>query len=54
MILWYNLSMTVKFLLRLPRELYDQLKEIARGSERSLNGQIVHILKEWVRKRNAV
>ena len=37
-----------RFVVRLPKDLFEQLKDIAAGENRSLNGQIVNILKETV------
>jgi hypothetical protein len=34
--------------LRLPEELYNVLKELAEKEQRSLNGQILYILKNYI------
>jgi hypothetical protein len=39
------------FLLRLERDLYDELRRLAEADLRSLNGQIEYVLREWVQKR---
>lgn len=39
------------FLLRLDRELYDELKRWAEADLRSLNGQIEYVLRQWAQKR---
>ena len=39
------------FLLRLPRELMDELNRWAKDDLRSLNGQIEYLLREAVRKQ---
>jgi hypothetical protein len=38
--------------LRIPDELYEKLKEIAKQEDRSINGQIVHIIKRFIREYN--
>lgn len=38
----------LKFLLRLPPDLHAALVEISKQDTRSLNGQIVHILRQYV------
>ncbi|MGW8145099.1 MAG: ribbon-helix-helix domain-containing protein [Anaerolineales bacterium] len=35
-------------LLRLPDEIYEKLKKIAKREERSVNAQIVYIIKKYV------
>jgi hypothetical protein len=41
--------------VRMPRWLRDHLKQMAAAEDRSLNGEIVHVLREqvqaWMRKR---
>lgn len=37
-----------RFTLRLPKTLFDQLKEEAHSQGHSLNALILHILWEWV------
>lgn len=49
--LCYTLLM-VRFVLRLPKELHMRIKEIAREAERSMNGQILFILKKWVEEHD--
>ena len=34
--------------LRLPEEIYKELRNIALEEERSINGQIVYILKQYI------
>jgi hypothetical protein len=41
-----NVVGEIRILLRLPLELRDALAELARRETRSLNGQIVHMLRE--------
>jgi hypothetical protein len=38
----------IKFALRLPEDLYAAIKEIAAEEDRSINSQILHILKNFV------
>ena len=38
----------IRFALRLPEDLYAEIKEIAAKEDRSINGQILHILKKFV------
>ena len=40
----------VKLQLRLPQELHAELVEAARREERSLNGQIVYLLRQVTRE----
>jgi len=37
-----------KFALRLPQEVYDDLRAIADESRRSVNGQIVYVLERYI------
>ena len=39
------------FLLRLDRDLYDELRRWAEADLRSMNGQIEFILRAWTRER---
>jgi len=39
------------FLLRLDREVYDELRRWAASDLRSVNGQIEYILRLWIRER---
>jgi len=39
------------FLLRLPPELWDELKRLADAELRSVNGQIEYLLREGLRRR---
>ena len=41
-----------EFLLRLPDDLYQTLKEIAKKEDRSINGQILHIIKKFIQNYN--
>lgn len=41
------------FLLRLDRDLYDELKRHAASELRSVNGQIEYILRFWTRERRS-
>ena len=38
------------FSLRLPDELYKALKEVAKEEERTINAQIVYILKHYIKE----
>lgn len=40
----------IKLQLRLPQEMRDALEQDAKNNERSMNGQILFILKEHFRK----
>jgi len=42
-----------KKLLRLPQDLLDLLEAEAVREERSLNGQLVHALREWYKPRQS-
>lgn len=42
----------VKLMLRLPKDLHAQLAEEAQADERSLNGQIVFLLKQRRTKKS--
>lgn len=37
--------------LRIPEELYKELKKLALIEERSINGQIVYIIKQYIEKK---
>lgn len=37
----------VPFLLRLPPDLYAAVREKAEEETRSINGEIVHLLRQW-------
>lgn len=41
-------EVVIRLLLRLPRDLHDALAEWARADERSLNSQIVYLLRRAV------
>jgi len=43
--------MTHKFTLRIPEELRDDLVAVAKEDQRKLNGEILFILKSYVRRR---
>ena len=43
----YN-DVMIKFSLRLPEDLYAAIKEIAADENRSINSQIIYILKNFV------
>lgn len=36
--------------LRIPEEIYKELRKIALNEERSINGQIVYIIKQYIEK----
>lgn len=38
--------------LRLPREVHEPLVAEAKSAERSLNAQIVYVLRRWLAERN--
>ncbi len=40
----------VAFTLRIPKELRDKIKELARMSRRSMNQEIVYALEQYVAK----
>ena len=42
-----NPSYNKKYNLRLPQELYDRIVELGRKHDRSVNEQIVNILRTW-------
>ena len=35
-------------ILRLPKEIYERIRVLAKNNHRSINAQIVIVLKEWV------
>lgn len=37
--------------LRLPEEIYKELRKIALEEERSINGQIVYIIKQYIENK---
>lgn len=37
---------------RIPEDLLDQLREIAEAEDRTVSGQIVRALREWLKQRN--
>ncbi len=39
---------TVRFLLRLPAEVHEAVKALAAADRRSLNGEIVYILEQYI------
>lgn len=41
----------VQYLLRLPPELHEALRQAAEEEDRSLHSLIVHILRQWVNQR---
>lgn len=41
----------VRFLLRVPKDVWDEIKKWADEDDRSLNQQVVHILKRAVDER---
>ena len=41
-----------EFLLRIPDGLYETLREIAKQEDRSINGQIIHIIKKFIESYN--
>jgi hypothetical protein len=41
-----------EFLLRIPDDFYQTLKEIAKQEDRSINGQILHIIKKFIESYN--
>lgn len=45
------MSETVRFLLRAPKGLWDEIKRWADEDDRSLNQQVVHILRKAVDDR---
>lgn len=38
----------IRLTLRLPDKVHSALKALAKKENRSLNGQIVHIIKQWL------
>lgn len=50
-----NLQQTIeKFLLRVNKEVKEAAETVAKANDRSLNGYIVNLLKEDLRKRGAL
>jgi hypothetical protein len=48
-----HIESPVKFLMRLPADLYDHLRRLANDDTRSLNGELIFLLREFVRQRAA-
>lgn len=44
---------TSNILLRLPKSLHEDLREIAASENRSMNKQLVHVLERFVRHHKA-
>ena len=44
---------TSNILLRLPKSLHEDLREIAANQNRSMNRQLVHVLEQFVRHHKA-
>ncbi|MDP9375119.1 MAG: Arc family DNA-binding protein [Chloroflexota bacterium] len=42
------MSEIVRFALRLPREVYEAVQELAEEDRRSTNGEIVYILERYI------
>ncbi len=42
------MSEIVRFALRLPREVYEAVQELAEADRRSTNGEIVYILERYI------
>jgi len=40
----------IRFSLRLPDDLYDAIKELAKKEQRTVNAQIIYILIEYIKK----
>jgi hypothetical protein len=39
----------IKFSLRIPKDDYEAIREVAEGERRSINSQVVLIIKQWIR-----
>jgi hypothetical protein len=48
MIATKNVKSVIQFILRLPPDVHERLKRVAKQENRSLNAQIVHILQRWL------
>lgn len=44
--------MRKEYILRLEEELYEEIKKIADSEERSVNAQILYILRKYVNEKN--
>jgi hypothetical protein len=42
-----------KILIRVPHDIYAELEDASTGDDRSVNGQLVHVLREWAEQRQA-
>lgn len=42
----------IQYLLRLPPEMHEALKRAADEEDRSLHSLIIHILRQWLLKRD--
>lgn len=40
-----------KILIRIPPDILEALEEETTSSDRSINGELVHVLREWVDQR---
>ena len=41
----------IRFALRLPSDLHEQLKKLAEREDRSLHGQIIFMLRDYLRRQ---
>ena len=48
--IWYYNRGMPKFTLRLPDDLYTDLKELAEKETRSLHNLVIHILKTYIKQ----
>ena len=42
-----------KILIRVPHDIYAELENASSSQDRSVNGQLVHVLREWAVQRQA-
>ena len=45
--------MRKEYILRIDEDLYEEIKKLADANERSVNAQIVYILKKSIEEKNA-
>jgi hypothetical protein len=48
---WTMGEKIVRFVLRLPPDLHEKLKELAEREDRSLHGQIIHLLRQAIAQK---
>ena len=47
--LWHYNDVVIRFALRISEKLYAALKEIAEKEQRSINGEILYIIEQYIK-----